>query len=366
MSRVVNPTGSPYIGVGGKRRGIFFDPAVEKNRVPGNNPSFERRSAVVPVPRPGTLAEIQQVINKTPALADSETNSEFQSNFRIMQAVRDTGSKVSDRSWLPGHFAWVQSKIYAGAGQSTVSPFEDPSREEGIDMANPFSFVLEGESEDNYGAVRVMINAYLNLLLSGERRRPAGERYPSFHEIMDTLGITVGGIVNNQTGFVGPGYDDTNLPSRDLVNFCVSGDVEMIPQFLTNPQNCGSVKGLKVYAIAKRMDSNEMVRHGLPTRYVTDNGNQVSYALKTGDEFAKKRFQVYMVTGMHAPPMSELEYTDDNGYLDRAAVFCLGVLNYYPVYPACDPRAVANDVSIQRHAGICTILYDLKEIEFCG
>lgn len=368
MSNLVRPQGTPYIGVGGKKRGIFFDPTIETGRMPGRNPSFESaRSGVVPVPRPGTLAEIQSAMNSTPSLGGAETNHEFQSNFMVVNAVRDVGSKDTERSWLEGHLVMVQSKVYASAMQSDVSPFEDPAAADYLDTQDPFAeYVLDAEEEDNYGAVRVMPFAYFNHLMDGEKKLPKGVRYPNAEEVLHNLGITLGGLVNNQTGFTGPGYGNSNLPARDLVNMCIHGDSKMVICFDFPEETNGTIKGLKVYGILKRGDAEDMQRAGLPLHFVPDNGNAVAHPRRTGNQYPEKRFFLHVVGRRHAPEMDELEYVDDNGYLDRGKLFYFGEVNYIHQFPAGDSRSISNDVSRQRMAGLCTILFDPKEIEFCG
>lgn len=360
--------GSPYIGNRPNKRGNFFEPTVEAKRMPGGGANFET-SSVIPVTRPTTLAEMAARFTNGNSLNEAETNHEIHSNFRVMHAVRDIGSKVTEKSWLEGHYVFLQSKTYASSGQHGPSPFEMPHLDGGIDFEDAFSYVFDAEEQDQYGAVRVMTPSYLNLMLSGERKRGPQERYPDFHSVMQTLGLSVGGIVNNQTGNVGPGYPSNSLRARDLVNLCLEGDVPMVPYFdLTNCEKLTTDKGTKIYAIVKRIHRSKFQEYGLTTYYVPDNGNpHVKYPLRAArDEFVENPFQIYFVAGLHPPRMDELEYHDDNGYLCRAAVFYIGLFNTYHRYSAGDARANVNDHSKQRQAGLITILYQHNDIPFVG
>lgn len=372
MASFIPTGGMPYIGVGGKRRGDHFYPELEPGRMPGNRPTFERRSDVVAVERPITLAEIQNSIGGAPSLGNAENNHELFSNFRVMHAVRDIGSSASAKTWMQGHWCFVQSKLYSAAAQGAVSPFEVPQLDSGYDGSDPFSFVLDNEGEDTYSAVRVLVPAHLNLLLQGERKRNNLDDYPSFDSVAQELGLSVGGIVNNQTGFTGPGYSGTGtdgLRQRDLVNFCVEGNVNMIPYFNLNgsEKTAGSLKGMKFYAIIKRIPRDQFAHYGLTQHYVPDNGDKICYKMKPGgSDFVNRPFQLYFVMRKQCPSMSELEYQDDNGYMDRAKVYYLGCVDYVHMFPVGDARAVVNDLSQQAQAGLISVIYDLKEIEFLG
>lgn len=360
---------TPYIGVGGKRSGGHLYPELEPNRIPGSRAFFERRSDVVAVERPITLAEINNDIGGAPTLSNAENNHELFSNFRVMNAVRDVGSSASARTWMQGHLCFVQAKLYSAAGQKEVSPFEVPQLDNGFDGADPFSFVLDNESEDTYSAVRVMVPSHCNLLWQGERKLGHLEEYPSFETILEELGMSIGGIVNNQTGFTGPGYSDTDgLRARDLVNFCVEGNVNMIPYWnMKDLKTAGSLKGMKIYAIVKRIPRDQYAFYGLTPHYVPDNANRICYKMKPGgSDFVNNPFQIYFVLRKECPGMEELEYLDDNGYLNRGKLYFIGCMDYVHQFPVGDARMVVNDLSLQAQAGLVSVIYDLKEIEFLG
>jgi len=369
MASYINPTGAPYIGVGAKRRGDHIDPTLESKRIPGQGAYFERtKRDVLAVQRPITQSEIRSRIGSAPTLSNAENNHEFFSNFKVMHSVRDMGSTVTDRAWLQGLVAFVQSKLFSSATQMEVSPFEFPQGADGFDPLDPFSFVLDSESEDTYGAVRVMTPSYLNLVLQSEKKTSNLDPLPTCDAIFESLGITLQGVVNNQVGTTGPGYGSSNLRGRDLVNFCVEGQVDAIPLWeMKGKDTNGSLKGMKVYAIIKRVARLDFSSVGLTKYYVPDNSNGVSYQLKpAGNDFVNKPFQVFFVMRRHVPDMSELLYTDDNGYLRRAKVIFLGCMDYVHQWPCRDPRNTVNDLSDQAKAGLVSIILDIKEIEFFG